>query len=444
MMKRTNGVFISLMALMVLVGCGGEMSPPPPAGQPAPVPPGGHSVRRVPAPDPQIEDVRCSYSESAAPLSGEQLGQAGSYAVGTESVTFIDTSRKTPPSGSFKGSDQRKLDTSIYFPAEPKPLWQLGPAQVAQGKPFPLVMYSHGYSSSKDEVKSLATHLASHGFIVVAPSFPLTNMFSPGGPNFIDVVNQPGDISFVIDQMLTRSKAATDRFFGAIDAARIAAVGLSLGGLTTSLVTYHLDLGDKRIKAAATLAGPSSFFTEKFYSHHVVPLLMLHGEIDAFISYKGNARPTLQRAQPNVNLVTLRAGSHTAFADMPEVLLKLLATVVAPEGAHPDNPDALGCGLMAGILADNANQDGSNFFADLLDPEAGIAMPAEGEEGAELPCQNGLIQQPALAAPRQHEITRRAVLAFLQAYLAPSSATRESSCRFLHEGLETDPDVHVE
>jgi len=44
--------------------------------------------------------------------------------------------------------------------------------------------------------------IASAGYVVAAPIFPLTNTHALGGPNEADLVNQPRDVSFVITKLL--------------------------------------------------------------------------------------------------------------------------------------------------------------------------------------------------------------------------------------------------
>jgi hypothetical protein len=39
-----------------------------------------------------------------------------------------------------------------------------------------MLMYSHGYSSARSEAQPGANRLASYGYIIVAPDFPLTNL----------------------------------------------------------------------------------------------------------------------------------------------------------------------------------------------------------------------------------------------------------------------------
>ena len=79
--------------------------------------------------------------------------------------------------------------------------------------------------------------------MVVAGNFPLTHRAAPGGPQILDVVNQPGDVSHLIDVMLgvNGQQRVLDL---EIDPDRVALVGVSLGGLTATLAGYHPRLRD--------------------------------------------------------------------------------------------------------------------------------------------------------------------------------------------------------
>ena len=122
--------------------------------------------------------------------------------------------------------------------------------------------------------------LASHGYVVVAVNYPLTNMGAPGGPNVKDVVNQPGDVSFLIDSLLEQSATSGHSLEGMVDADRIGVTGISLGGLTSTLAAFHPEWADDRIKASLSIAGPTALFTPEFFQHRDVPFLMLAGDID--------------------------------------------------------------------------------------------------------------------------------------------------------------------
>jgi dipeptidyl aminopeptidase/acylaminoacyl peptidase len=146
-------------------------------------------------------------------------------------------------------------------------------------------MYSHGYSSNRGEASRGAKRLASYGYIVVAPDFPLSNIGANGGPDLVDAANQANDLSFLIDQLLIFSRDSRHVLVGGVDEARIGALGVSLGGLTTLLVTFHPRFQDKRVKVAMPVAPVSKVFAKGFYHTRDVPLLLVAGDLDAFLEY---------------------------------------------------------------------------------------------------------------------------------------------------------------
>src|SRR5262245_47539317 len=174
--------------------------------------------------------------------------EPGPYAVGVRSFTLVDSTRQTPPHNGLPGLPSRTLPTQVWYPAvgaagaEPVP-----DAPLASGSPFPLVINSHGFGDINFGESYLAIALARRGFVVASPTFPLTNTGTPGGPYLADAANQPADVRFVIDQVLALSDG-DGWLAGGIDRKRIGAQGLSLGGLTTLLVTYNPTLRDRRIQ----------------------------------------------------------------------------------------------------------------------------------------------------------------------------------------------------
>ena len=152
-----------------------------------------------------------------------------------------------------------------------------------------------------------------HVYVVVAPGFPLSQLTTPGGPTGIDIAGQPRDIAFVLDRMLASNDTPGDRFHGAIDATRIASVGLSMGGLTSLLVGYHATLRDPRVDVVVAMAPVADILGDAFYDTSSAPLLLLSGDIDAIVRYETNARAALERANAPVNLYTLVDGTHTSF-----------------------------------------------------------------------------------------------------------------------------------
>mgnify|MGYP001812363608 FL=1 len=127
----------------------------------------------------------------AAPASLALL-RPGPFAVGELELTLVDRSRATAANGAVAASPERVLETSVWYPARHRSLeWlRAGPPPLAPGAcPSPLVIYSHGFMSFRHNGAYLATHLASHGYVVAAANFPLTHFGTPGGPQFHDVLH---------------------------------------------------------------------------------------------------------------------------------------------------------------------------------------------------------------------------------------------------------------
>jgi len=347
-------------------------------------------------------------SKSAALLA------PGVHPVGITDHTFVDRSRPTAANGDFAGAPQRTLEATLWYPK-------------GDAGPHPLLVYSHGFMSWRTEHAALAEQLASHGYVVASVDFPLTNLRAPGGPNATDVIHQPGDLSFVIDQMLEWT--GPDRpFDGTIDPDRIGALGVSLGGLTTILVTYHPKVRDERIAASLSIAGLAAFFDERFYANADIPFLMLAGSEDALVSYETNARPILDRVAGSA-LLTIEDGTHTGFTAVSDAFPNRLLS----------QPDFMGCYMLNRNL-DQSDDGQTERFAHLGGPEDGVVL----SEPPERPCAHGLPDAP-LSPGRQLMITRVTALAFFETHFAAQPAERAAYAAFLRRTIGQDfPEVRYE
>jgi predicted esterase len=243
------------------------------------------------------------------------------FAVGTTSMTFIDTSRPTAAHGSVPEASSRTIETTIVYPAEGTP----GGAVTADapadrwGAPFPLMVLSHGLGGSVEGLLPLAEVWASRGYVVALPRFPLTSNATPGGPAGEDVQNQPADVSFVIDEVLAASSTLGQLLSNAVDGDKIAASGHSNGGITTYGLVAHSCCRDPRVDAAIVLSGVAVPFAGGEYDLSDTPsILLVHGVNDAQLIYNQAVR-TYNQLQPPKGLLTLEESDHGSYF-------------------HPDNP----------------------------------------------------------------------------------------------------------
>jgi dienelactone hydrolase len=195
---------------------------------------------------------------------------------------LVDTSRATAHNGNYAGAPDRTLRTLIWQPATAGPL--------------PLFVMAHGFGGLPEKFEAMARTIADAGFIVAAPAFPLTNENALGGymHGLQDVANQPGDVSFVIDQLLLANAAPGDALQNRILPDEIAVLGHSLGGTTVAALTRKNCCRDNRVRASILFAaGPLDVFTNLFGPDPITagpPTLILHGTVDSTVTFATSQR----------------------------------------------------------------------------------------------------------------------------------------------------------
>ena len=340
-------------------------------------------------------------SESAARLA------PGPHPVGNVELEWVDAARPTAKNGDYPGSPSRSFQVALWYPE-------------GAGGEHPLAVYSHGFVSSRHGGTYLAEHLASHGYIVVSADYPLTHMQAPGGPNIRDVVHQPADVSFLIDQAMAL-EGAERPFEGEIDAERIGVFGLSLGGITTTLVAFHPEWRDPRVAAAISIAGVGDVFGPRFFDHAAIPFLMIAGTADAIVDYELNALPIPDRTHDG-GLVSIAGGTHVGFDQVAAGVMRLLG-----------NPDAVGCRLGGADPEASPENPFSGLFGT---PEQGLLEVAEYPT----PCEKKF--EWTMAAGRQQMLTTLAVRAFFESHFAREPGVRAEHEEFLVRVLPAElPEV---
>ena len=330
-------------------------------------------------------------SGTSTALDVTTLSSPGPYAVGEAQLTLVDASRPTQAVGSYPGAADRTLPTRIWYPATSA---GSGAAPSTDG-PFPIIGWAHGFSSANFEGQYVGAHLASHGYVVVAPTFPLSNGGAPAGPSIADMTNQPGDLDFVMREIA--GGAAGDALAAAIDDTRRGIAGLSLGGGTVLIGAYHPTWRIGNVSAAMALAPASCFFGEGLYEGSV-PMLIVTGDADMLVSLAGGPGRAFQWADAPIELVTLHGGNHVGFLGI--------------EGQNGRNADAaIGCPAIG--VGGSVAASGIGTLSTLLQEGVGPS----GFDGST--CLDACVEEfPAsMSAARQLQVTRAAALAHFEAEL---------------------------
>jgi len=213
--------------------------------------------------------------------------------------TFVDASRTTEAHSTVAGAASRTLPTRI-----------LAPVGGQTGRPYPLIVFAHGSGGLGTRYEPLLRAWAAAGHVVAAPSFPIARDDAEAGGWAQDLPKLPGDMTFVIDEVLRLNADDRSPFRGAVDPARIGVAGHSMGGMTTLAVAGNTCCHDARIKAAVILAGRETpFGNGQFWSRIITPVLFVHGDADYNVVY-ADGRRAFANAPPPRFLLTLAQGDH--------------------------------------------------------------------------------------------------------------------------------------
>jgi predicted dienelactone hydrolase len=140
--------------------------------------------------------------------------QPGSASVQVLNLNLIDWERR------------REIPVDIYWST-----------QASSAKP--LIVFSHGLGSVRTDMRYLAEHLASHGYVVAALEHPGSNeahvkqALQLKAPllEAQEFLNRPKDISFILDRLETLNQAP-GFLQGKLAPERVMVIGYSLGGTT--------------------------------------------------------------------------------------------------------------------------------------------------------------------------------------------------------------------
>ena len=190
-------------------------------------------------------------------------------------------------------------------------------APILDGK-YPLILFSHGNGGMRSQNAYWCEHLASHGYIVMAPDHTGNSCITTidGEPIIYNTSDREGaakarplDISFLIDSMDRMNKGGDSRFFGRVEMDKIGVGGHSFGGYTSIAVASM----DERVKAIVPMAGVMSED-----SSQTCPALILVATEDDTIGEERNQeiRDYYDTITAEKYLVEFKNAGHYSFSEM--------------------------------------------------------------------------------------------------------------------------------
>lgn len=161
---------------------------------------------------------------------------SGNYNVGAKTVRFVNTEQERDIPGMIwyptNDTDGEKITYQEIFQSETA----IENAMMAEGGPFPVIVFSHGSTSFAEQSFYQTEFFASHGFIVAACNHVGNTSASNDETIMVYMMQQrPRDVSMMIDHLERVNSSESDPFFAKVDLDKIGAIGHSFGGFT---VTY--------------------------------------------------------------------------------------------------------------------------------------------------------------------------------------------------------------
>jgi pimeloyl-ACP methyl ester carboxylesterase len=200
-------------------------------------------------------------------------------------IPIVDASRSVVRGGTVL-APQRDLPTDVWSP-------------TGAGE-YPLVVFIHGYDTGPLDYSRFCSTLASSGYVVAAPSFPLEDPSRGFGLDRRDLPDEVADISFVITALEQRPRSDQ------IDRSQIAVVGHSDGADVALMAGYQVGRLDPRVRAVvADAPDPLS----GSIASSTAPLLLIQGTADSVVPYSASQTVFGQVRAPDY-FVSLLGADH--------------------------------------------------------------------------------------------------------------------------------------
>ena len=303
---------------------------------------------------------------------------------------------------------KRKIYVDVYQP------------QQMAGDKTPVVIISHGLSSSPESFEKYAQHLASYGFVVAVPQHPgsdekQTQDLIDGYTRQLflqnEFIDRPQDISYILDELERRNEV---EFEGRLDLKNVGIAGHSFGGYTALAVSgatidfeqlerdCNLDIGnlntalllqcralnleqqeynfrDERIKAVFTINPVNaSIFGKTGLSNVKIPTFIGAGSYDPatpFIFEQATSYPFLGSEETYLQLQEGQA--HVDFAELDAGISNMLKRVEGLTLPSPDLTEDYTNSMMLAFFQVYINEDDS--YLSYLQPSYAYYL-SEGQE----------------------------------------------------------------
>jgi dienelactone hydrolase len=236
---------------------------------------------------------------SVVVVAGPDYAAPGPYPVG-EGVTTVT-----------RNLVAETFDALVYYPADAAD----AQAVAAVGAPHPVIVFGHGFLTPPQLYRATCRHLASWGFVVVAPQSALEP--------FPDHAEYGRDMQDAANHLIALNRVSGQRFFERVLEMTAGFTGHSMGGGAALLANATFPSRPVTAVLAAAETRPSAIAAA---AQSVNPILFITGSEDRFTPNAFHTGPMFRNAV-NAAWFDIRGGYHCGF------LLPPLPQAVCDEGS---------------------------------------------------------------------------------------------------------------
>lgn len=236
-----------------------------------------------------ISGLVAAWSLVAAPAVAQDLSLPGPYQAAFRAATVA-----RPGGGSFTAR--------LYHPAtaagQNQPL-------DASGAPYPAISFGHGFLQPVDRYHSTLQHLATWGYLVIAPE-------SEGGL-FPSHANFAADLRHALTHLEQQHTQPAAFLFNAVATDRFGVSGHSMGGGCSILAAA----ADQRIRALANLAAAETNPSAVAQAPALrIPVSLIAGSADSIVPLASHGQLMYNAAPAPRQVPLIQGGFHCGFQDV--------------------------------------------------------------------------------------------------------------------------------
>jgi dienelactone hydrolase len=193
----------------------------------------------------------------------------------------------------------RSLSCRIYYPS----FVEGSEAQIdTVNGLYPIIAFGHGFAMQTGYYLSLFRHLATHGYIVIAPQFPDTRH---------DQLAE--DLLYCVSFLRAQSSTPSSRFFQLVDTASVGLSGHSMGGGASLLAAAQ----DSHVAVVAPLAAAETTPSAIAVMNRIAGVVyLIAGGSDGITPPAAHQIPMYNNARSLKALPIIQQANHTRFMDV--------------------------------------------------------------------------------------------------------------------------------